>query len=218
MFYFIINWLLTICVFFAPLTMQAEDKPFWRTKEKAMDKITRERAIIVSVKAEEVKVIKKRRLTMVAGGQVNAPVQKAFAIATDYNRLKEVSDHFKEVKFDPATHQLYVHGVAFNYHARMYILMKENIEDANNPRIEWRVVKGEFLGMQGHVSFENYQNKSLMGLYANYEAEKLPLPEFFIEFALEVVIQRVGTLMRSFIEKNADKITDKMPVEKAKSA
>ena len=180
-----------------------KEGPFWRTKDKAFKRVTDERAILVSVRAQNTPDKKKRELGMVAGGQVNVPLDRAYAIARDYNQLKEVSSHFQDVLYDKEKSELYIHGVAFKYHAIMTLKLTERDIDAKNKAIEWRVVKGSFLGMHGKITFEDHKQKSLMGLESFYAADKLPLPEFFVEFALEVVIQRVASLMRKYIEDKA---------------
>jgi ribosome-associated toxin RatA of RatAB toxin-antitoxin module len=113
--------------------------------------------------------------------------------------LKAVSEHIVEVKPGPLPEDLFVHTEAFRYHARMQMKLKVVTEPAR--RIEFTVVSGHFTGMTGDFSFEDYKGKTLMGFHAEYKYTVLPMPAFFVEFALEVVLQRVATLMREFLEK-----------------
>jgi len=178
--------------------------PFWRAKPKVFAKITDERQIIVSVDAE--KHGAKSVLRMDGGGLVTAPCAAAFAEAQKYQELKEVSDHVVEVRTGPAEDDLFVHTQAFNYHARMSMKVKTDTDTAGIKHLRFTVVEGNFKGMTGDFNFaaydkQNQTKKTVLGFHAEYEYDVLPMPQFFVEFGLEVVLQRVASEMRSFLEK-----------------
>jgi hypothetical protein len=176
-------------------------KPFWRVKEKVLKKIVEDRAIIVSVNATK-KSDKLSVLTMEGGGRVKLPAARAFHESQKFENLKSVSDHVVESKYDAARKELHIHTQAFRYHADMYMAIDFVESAVEESKIKFKVVRGEFTGMTGQFSFEDFANNTtLLGFNATYEYEKLPMPEFFIEFGLEIVLQKVASAMRTFLEK-----------------
>lgn len=179
-----------------------ETTPFWRTKTKVLKKITDERAIIVSVKS--VKTGEGSRLLMSGGGLVKLPMEKVFVETQKYENLKRVSDHVREVDYRASKKELYLHTEAYSYHARMTMVLTPQNIDEKYRRIHFKIVRGNFLGMEGAFTFENYKPEAtLMGFQAQYDYKKLPMPQFFVEFGLEFVLQKVAGLMRRYLEKES---------------
>jgi Polyketide cyclase / dehydrase and lipid transport len=218
------NIIIIFCVF-AAVSVSAADSvsplpplPFWRAKPKVFAKITDERQIVVSVNAE--KRGSKSVLLMDGGGLVSAPAETSFAEAQKYQNLKELSDDIVEVKTGPAADDVFIHTQAFNYHARMMMKVttetvavaakKTVTETKSSPQaatatvesqhLRFTVVDGNFKGMTGEFNFSPYKSKTILGFHAEYEYDVLPMPKFFVEFGLEVVLQRVASRMRSYIE------------------
>jgi len=178
-----------------------EDAPFWRTKEKVLARITNERAIVVTVKAIA-KGKGQSQLLMHGGGLTRISHDLAFQRATQYEELKKISDHIREVRWNSQQSMLYVHTEAFRYHARMHMKITTEKPSPKVNKIRFRVVEGNFKGMEGVFTFEDYRaNEALMGFYSTFDYKKLPMPEFFVRFGLEVVLQKVAGLMRTQLEK-----------------
>ncbi len=175
---------------------------FWRDNPKLLKKVHENRDILVSVKSTMAPKIspKAKHLDMQGVGLVNSPTETAFKLAKDFSNLPKVSSFIKKVKYDAVSHKLYMHSVAFDYHAKMWMLVGF-VEDKSKKSITFKVVKGVFSGMTGEISFKELpKNKSQIELLAAYNYIDLAIPSFFIEFGLEVIIQKVAVKMRSFIE------------------
>jgi len=69
-------------------------------------------------------------------------------------------------------------------------------------RIRFAVDDGSFKGMTGDFGFEDYKGKTLLTFHSEYKYKVLPMPAFFVEFALEIVLQQVAGKMRTFLEAN----------------
>jgi len=175
--------------------------PFWRAKEKVFRRITEDRDIIVSVTTEDLGA-GKSVLHMKGGGLTRRELTSVFKEVQRYDQLLRITSHIREVRWNEPRKEMFLHCEAFNYHARM--TMKILVEEKPTPRLRFEVVEGDFLGMKGAFSFEEYKTtQTVMGYAADYEYKKLPFPRFFVEFGLEVVLQKVASLMRSFLEKQS---------------
>ena len=176
-----------------------EKRPFWKTRPELQEKIREDRAIIVSVKRADLDggLI---RFTMMGAGEVARPKEFCFAVAQQYEKLKEVSDHFKTVTYDVPSRQLLLITEALGYQARMIMRVQPVAEDWRN-ELQWEVIWGHFKGMTGYIGFERAEgDKTEVSISAKYEAMELPLPKILMGFALEVITQKVAERMRAFIE------------------
>lgn len=189
---------------FLALSSSAKDftelgEPFWKGKPKLIQKMREERAVIVSVRSSEL-AKNLIQFHMQGAGWVSRSKDQAFAIARQYQNLKEVSSHFKTVVYDQKSDQLFVVTEALGYQARMRLQMSVVEQDKKN-LIRWEVIWGHFKGMKGVIGFEAVaRNKTEVTMLALYEADELPLPKTLIGFALEVVVQKVAEKMRSYLE------------------
>lgn len=191
---------LSVLSFFT-LSMAAE-LPFWRTKTKVLNKITEERAIVVLVKADE-NSKGPHTLKMQGGGLTRRSATYIFNETQKYEKLTEVSDHVREVKWNASRQELYVHTEAFQYHARMTMKVEPVAAKAGEKisRLNFKVIQGHFTGMEGAFTYEEHKPEAtLMGFEAEYKYTVLPMPRFFIEFGLEVVLQKVAGRMRTYLE------------------
>ncbi|MCB0392635.1 MAG: hypothetical protein KDD58_15200, partial [Bdellovibrionales bacterium] len=146
-----------------------------------------------------------KTLEMQGVGVVNSSSEESFTVAKNFKNLEKVSDHIKKIEFDEAKRQLYMHSEAFNYYAKMWMNI-DLLDGEEKKEIRFLVAKGVFSGMNGSIRFYNFQKvKSRIELLATYNYEKLPIPTFFIEFGLEVVMQKIAAKMRSFIEQQKTK-------------
>ncbi len=178
-----------------PLSAQ----PFWRTKEAIRKKVMDERAVVVSVTKED-RQNGEFFFSMKGAGLVSAPKNFSFQVSQNFSKLKEVSDHFKTVEFDPDSRKLFIITEALGYQARMILLVTPVSEDWRS-ELQWRVIWGSFQGMTGVIGFEEVKpGKTEISLFANYQSKVLPLPKILMGFALEIITQKVAEKMRTFIE------------------
>ena len=173
--------------------------PFWQNKPQVLERICDRREILVSVKEENSEgPIKK--LEMQGVGMVNNTAEQAYKIAKNFKHLEQISDYIKKIEYNEAKRQLFMHSEAFNYPAHMWMLV-DYFEEDSKKQIRFTVQKGVFSGMKGSITFlNNFINKSQIEFVATYSYRELPMPTFFVEFGLEVIIQKVAAKMRTFIE------------------
>jgi len=175
------------------------DRPFWRKKPELLQKIREERAVLVSVRQEDAPN-KQVRFLMAGAGSVSRSKDFCFKTAQNYSKLKEISDHFRDVNFDTKTGHLYLVTEALGYQARMILKITPVSEDWRS-ELQWEVIWGHFKGMSGYIGFESLDSTHTeVSLISKYHADELPLPRVLMGFALEVITQKVAEKMRHFIE------------------
>lgn len=184
----------------------AEPPPFWEGKPKLELKLRDERAVLVSVRTEKGVVDKDADLFTINGvGWVKRSAADVFQLAQQYERLKDVSDMFREVKFEAKTNRVFVICQALGYQARMLLSVKPS---EGPPReISFKVVDGHFLGLQGTMGFRELPlgptratPETEVTFRVHHEAREIPIPRILVGFALEVVVQKVAMKMRTHFE------------------
>lgn len=180
--------------------------PFWR-KDRIFSRIVDQREVVVVVKKRPNPNDKVHpyHLTMEGAALIAMPRKYAFKNVTDFNSLTSVTSHIKEAKWQPQKHFLYLHTEAYGHHARMHMKIELSEDkkqgDIHVSEMRWRITQGTFEGMSGVLSFEDLKRrKCIMSMTAEYNFAKLPLPEFFIEFGIEVVLQKMAARIRSWSE------------------
>jgi hypothetical protein len=191
------------------LPLIAEEVPFWKAKSKVYKKILEERAVMVAVKTIDDSSVKAtpKIMQMLGGGIIHVPQKFAFETAKDFKKLEKVSSHIRQATWIPKTETLYLHTEAFNYHAQMNLKVKF-IEGVEKSTIQWTHVSGVFTGMEGRIEFATLlpakgataTERSEIALATGYRYNKFPIPALFLEFGLEVIMQKIAGRMRSFIE------------------
>lgn len=178
-----------------------DQQPFWKKNSSVAKKVKDERAIVVSVRNEDVSSHPGlMRFTMLGAGHVAKPKDFCFRLGQQYHRLQQISDHFKTVAYDPARSQVFVVTEALGYQARMLLKLTPVSEDWRS-EIQWEVIWGHFKGMTGVIGFERVDEaKTEVSVQAKYEAKELPVPKILLGFALEVITQKVAEKMRTYIE------------------
>ncbi|RME16775.1 MAG: hypothetical protein D6797_03825 [Bdellovibrio sp.] len=170
--------------------------PFWRVKPKVYQKILENRSIVVSVKTQPLKG-GLHQLYMQGAGIVSAPLKYCFAQARQFENLKKVSSYIVSARFHSKSQRLYLHTKAYGFHAQMLM----QIYVAPSAFIHWKVVAGSFTGLRGVFVFKSVgAEKTELSLTAIYPYKTLKMPHFFVEFGLEVILQKVAWKMRRFIE------------------
>ncbi len=179
-------------------------KPFWKTKPDVQKKIINDDLIVVSADTDKTQYKPVLYLMkVVAGGAVKVPLDFAFRTITDYEKLKNVDDHFKESKYDKEKKTLFLHLEALGYHARMHLKLSEAEVSGSKGKVKqihWECIQGQFLGMKGVFQVEEIERqKTEISMTAIYKSETLPLPKVLMGLGLEIVGRQVATKMRQYI-------------------
>ncbi len=179
--------------------------------------MSEERQIICSAttdKAEEGPQAGKYRLNVVAAGWVSAPLPDAWRIIREFETLPQVDDRFQEVRYFPENQRLFLHLVAYGYHAQMILQLRFG-ESEHAREMHFESVEGSYKGMTGVVRIEDVKNqKTEIAMTTDYASETIPLPKVLMGIGVEIVGSRVAAAMRTFIEakynetKNTDKKTN----------
>lgn len=180
------------------------EKPFWQDNPKLEKRLRDERAILASARSRDGWIDPKLVLfTMNSVGVVRREQATTFKMAQEFDRLKEVSSHFREVRWDAKSQRLFLIAEALGYQARMLMQLTILAPD----RIRLRVIDGEFTGLTGLLQFKPLSVKETeVSIRAAHEAKELPLPRFLMGFALEVVVQKVAEKMRRHFESKEPKV------------
>lgn len=181
--------------------------PFWVGRPALQSRLNEERAILVSVRTEDGRVDPNAdRLVLSGVGWVKQAPDLVFKRAQDFERLKEISDHFREVKYEAKTSRLFMISQALGYQARMLFQVRFEKESR---RIHFQVIDGHFLGLRGVVEMasiagkpSNPSNVTELSVRMAHEAKELPIPKILIGFALEIVAKNVAVKMRNYLEAN----------------
>lgn len=180
--------------------LKYNDCPFWKMKQKARKKVQENQSILVSVKSRQ-QQDKRHLLTMVGGGQIKTPVKFAYDQSKKLGELKDYSEYIVASKWNPELRTLYLHTVAFKYHAIMRLSV-DFFESEDFYEIRWKHDQGVFKGLRGVIRFSHKDAKtSEIGLQTEYFYQDLKIPKFFVEFGLEVALHRVASRIRAVVEK-----------------
>ena len=69
-------------------------------------------------------------------------------------------------------------------------------------RIHYEVLGGSLAGLTGHFDFLSLSaQKTEVGIESQFQYDKLPIPQFFVEFGMEVAFQRLATSLRTYVER-----------------
>lgn len=177
----------------------AEDEPFWKVKDKVYSRIEN-REVIVSVTSAENRG-RGHRLSLKGGGQINAPCAFAEEDAKDFEGLAKASSYVDKAHFDQGSNQMDLSLSAYGLSAEVSfkILPKDH-------QIHYVMTRGPLSGLEGDVVFfEAKKNRCDIGLDGFYVYETFPIPQFFLKFGLEVVLQRMAYAIREKVEEDFKK-------------
>ena len=175
-------------------------KPFWEGKPQLELKLREERAVLVSVRTDKGEKDKAADLFSINGvGHVRRDAETIFVLAKQFDRLKDVSEVFREVKFEPKTNRVFVICEALGYQARMLVQVDPSKEPIRE--IRFKVIEGHFEGLEGLMTFKELAKmETEVSFRARLEAREIPIPRVLVGFALEVLVQKVAIKMRSHFE------------------
>jgi len=177
----------------------ANELPFWRSKKDIQRKMHDERLIPVSVLKSNL-ADDQIGFDVKGAGIVHATANSAYKASLEFNKLTQVSSHFKSAFYDEKNSQLFLVIEALGYETRMILAIDQLIEKKRS-EIQFEVVWGELKGMTGAIGFENVDDESCeVSIISHYQAAHFPLPKIFMGVAFEVITQKVAEKMRSFLE------------------
>lgn len=184
-------------VFIVPVWSMPAEKPFWQAKEKAIERI-KNREILVVVKSAPKD--QGKLLLAQGGGRVNAPAEFTFQRALEYEQLPKHSSFIEEAIFNKEAQELTIKVSAYGYHDKFRI--KLDVRDKMDPKeVGYTVVEGSLKGFSGLFWFQPLEAKtSEVGLEGRLEYDEIPVPKIFIEFGMEVVMQRLAGKLREYAE------------------
>lgn len=180
---------------------------FWNGKPKLQTKLRDERAVLVSVKTESAEP--NDRFSIQGVGWVRREKKAVFELAKDFERLKDISDHFRKIKHEPATGKVFVICQALGYQARMLFRVEAVETEGADSMLKFEVIDGHFLGLRGELRFRDVDENergsgvskvSEVALRVFHEASEIPIPRILVGFALEILVQRVAVKMRTYFE------------------
>ncbi len=176
--------------------------PFWMTKPEVAKRMKDEGLLVVSSKTEKSENPAEKlkyHFNVVSGGVVKTNYALTDEVVRDFEKLKELDDHFEEVKYHKNSNTLYMHMSAMGFHARMHLKLKET-KTSNSTNWEWVCVAGNFIGMQGTIGVREIERqKTEISIQTDYHSQEIPLPKTLLDFGLEVIGRQVGEKMRSYI-------------------
>ncbi len=188
----------------ALLTSAGADEPYWKRKEKVYKRIEN-REILVSVLSKE-DPRGQSTMTIRGGGQVPRPCDEVFARAQQYEKAAKASAFVSSAQFDSASDILAVKIEAFGRSANIRMQLKAHPTER---RIDFKVVDGPMTGLSGRYDFFIAKTKKCdVGIDANYSYSEFPLPRFFLEFALEVMFQKMAGSLRQFVEESSSAVVN----------
>ena len=192
------SWIILFLCAFSHLQAQ-EELPFWRQKTKLYNSIKNNRRVVVSVDTITKDKVSKIRVNGV--GVVNVPMNFAIEQATRFEDLPSVSSYFKKVVHKREKNEVYFHMRALGFQVRFIKVYKWGHKDNQRAQLDWHVTWGRLKGMVGHYEFRKVSpGKTEIVIWATLKKYNIPLPEFMLNFTLEVIAEKVAQKMRTFIE------------------
>lgn len=184
--------LLIILMFLGPFPARAEE-PFWRAKEKVYQRIEN-REVIVSVSSQEAPA-GGHHLVIRGGGQVNAPCGVVAKSAQNYEPMAKASGYLDDAKFNADSSILEGHIRAYGLKSKLEMKL-QNL----NPDIAYEILTGPLKGLNGRFQFLDAGKKCDVGMTGDFSYEKFPVPQFFLRFGMEVMLQRMAGKIRAYAE------------------
>jgi hypothetical protein len=197
--------LIAVCCLSA-LNAGAEASPFWRSKQKIYQRVLEGEVIVSSRSAEPVPPLKKR-IEFDGGGLVRKECADVFAYAQDYERVARESGWVREVSFDSATKLLSVEISALGRTGRAKI----EVSSVQEPRrVVFKIREGSFTGLLAQIDFvELGSSRCEVGISGDYGYDRFVLPQFFLNFGLEVMLRKMATRLRDEVQRSQESVNAK---------
>gem|GEM_PF-2475142 len=154
------------------------------------------------VNDNETSVQTEENFRVVGAGTVNSPLPEIFQDVQEFENLPKVSSYFKTIRHDKKNQLFYLRLEALGYVARMFMKYKVTLDLKNEKQLDFQVVKGTFKGMAGHYNFKKVsEKKTEVAMWSFFKSQKLPIPDVFLKFTLEVISKKVAQKMRTYLER-----------------
>lgn len=187
----------------ATATLKMPEKaPYWLKKEKIWKQIRDDKKIMVSVKTEATDQQEfKNQLVLDGVGWADCRIRRLVEVSRDFKNYPQISNHVLKTDFDESQKSLTLITQALGYRAYLKVNLTF-VEMDSGSEIKFLVVEGPFRGMNGQLRLTaQSEYQSLIHLSALMPYSKLPMPRFFLEFGLEVVLKLAAEQFRSYAEK-----------------
>ena len=182
-------------IFLALITCGRTEEPFWRAKEKIYSRI-QNREIVVSVKSVPRTEGLNNQLSIAGGGQVETPCSFVFETSKNFELFAQESGYVERAKFDPSTQIMEARLSAYGYKSEIALKLR-----SDNSTLAYDVLKGPLKGMKGEFKFIPAGGKKCdIGIGGQFAYDQLPIPQMFVKFGMEVMLQRMAGRLRSFCE------------------
>ncbi len=177
------------------------DGPFWR-KPKHWKDVVGDRKIPVSVLHHD------SLWSFKGAGIVRASRQHCMEKAKNFERLREIPEHFKEVSFNSETSTLHL-KIQFLGRTREMDLALFEESLAEDGRIFFKSVKGWLPGLEGSLLFKDQAVETIkdqqrqateIGIIAYYPGEIPWIPDWLFSLATEAVMHHVAETLRKSLE------------------
>lgn len=133
-------------------------------------------------------------------GHIRAPLEVTLQTVKAYDKYKEILPYVEEVKYDPQTKQVFIHGSLMRYH----VIMTTSVVEEKTPtgyKISYTGIAGHFLGIKADMVLDRVGDSTTeISLHARYVADRIPIPSFILNWGLEVAGKKMASKMRSHIE------------------
>ena len=184
----------------AQLADPAQALPFWRTKPKVYERI-QNREVIVSVTTSDSDSKSRPHLLHVhGGGQTVATCEFTYAQSLQPQNLTLATSYVTASTYDEKTHHAQLTLAAFSHEAHLEVEL-EPLPEPEPRRLRFKILSGPLTGFSGEMIFTEIKAQHCeVGISGQYLYDRFPLPKFFIEFGLEVVLQRMASRLRAFVE------------------
>ena len=160
-----------------------------------------QRKVVVSVDMEHQG--RERKIRMTGVGIVNVPLYFALEQVEKFEDLPKVSGYFQKVTHKKEKKEVYFFIKALGTQVRLLKTYKWGKKNDRDAQMDWIVTWGTLKGMTGHYAFrEVAPGKTEVVIWALLKKLDVPLPEFLINFTLEVIAEKTAQKMRSFMEDN----------------
>lgn len=90
---------------------------------------------------------------------------------------------------------------AFSHAATLRVDLKPASAETEPRLIAYKLVGGPMTGFAGQIDFVKVaERKCEVGFVGEYKYDNFPIPRLFLEFGMEVVLQRMAARLRAFTE------------------
>ncbi|MCB0347435.1 MAG: hypothetical protein KDD37_01295 [Bdellovibrionales bacterium] len=183
---------------YACILIANANTPFWKQKEAVYQRIVEDRAIIVS--ANITSENEQKHLAIVSAGHIKTPLKFTWKKLLDFKHYDQITDHFKDVDYNPKKQELFINVGALGYYAGLWLKLNPSEGSAKNT-LAWKCYRGAFKGMNGTLTIEKYGIKvTEISMQADFTGKSVPIPDILLRFGLELIGKQMASKMRNYIE------------------